>query len=253
MVADKLEQFRKDTGVLMDLSFDTIAAAGPNAAIPHYHVSSESSRAFGRNEIFLIDSGGQYQDGTTDITRTTIIGQPTDEMNDRFTRVLKGMIGLSCIRFPKGTCGSQLDALARAALWTAGLDFDHGTGHGVGSYLSVHEGPARINKQDRTPLEAGMILSNEPGFYKQGEYGIRIENLVMVHEAKDIAGGDRPMLGFETLTLCPIERRLIDTRLLTRDELNWLDAYHARVLKEVGDHLSGAELDWLKKACAPLS
>ena len=252
-VADKLEQFRNGTGVLMDLSFDSIAAAGPNAAIPHYHVSAETSRALGMNEIFLIDSGGQYQDGTTDITRTTVIGQPTDEMKDRFTRVLKGMINLSRIRFPKGTCGSQLDVLARGSLWTAGLDFDHGTGHGVGSYLSVHEGPARINKSDRVALEPGMILSNEPGFYKQGEYGIRIENLVMVYQAKAVPGGDRPMLGFETLTLCPIERRLIDTRLMIRDELAWLNAYHTRVLKEVGDFLSGAELDWLKKACAPLS
>ena len=173
-------------------------------------------------------------------------------MRDRFTRVLKGMINLSRIRFPKGTCGSQLDVLARAALWNAGLDFDHGTGHGVGSYLSVHEGPARINKADRTPLEPGMILSNEPGFYKQGEYGIRIENLVMVHEAKEIPGGDRKMLGFETLTLCPIDRRLIDTSLMLPDETKWLNDYHARVLKEIGDFLEGDELEWLKKACAPL-
>jgi Xaa-Pro aminopeptidase len=170
-------------------------------------------------------------------------------MRDRFTRVLKGMIGISRIRFPKGTCGSQLDVLARAALWTAGLDYDHGTGHGVGSYLSVHEGPARINKTDRTPLEPGMILSNEPGFYKEGHYGIRIENLLMIEEPREIAGGERPMLGFETLTLCPIERRLIDTKLLTRDELHWLDAYHARVLEEIGPFLEGAELHWLRTAC----
>ena len=253
VVAEKLAEFRKATGVLMDLSFDSISAAGPNAAIPHYHVSPETSRPLGLNEIFLIDSGGQYQDGTTDITRTTIIGQPTDEMRDRFTRVLKGMINLSRVHFPKGTCGSQIDVLARAALWSAGLDFDHGTGHGVGSYLSVHEGPARINKSDRTPLEPGMILSNEPGFYKQGEYGIRIENLVLVREPAKTGDGDRLMLGFETLTLCPIERRLIDTTLMTREELDWLDAYHARVLKEVGDHLRGAELDWLRNACAPLA
>ena len=251
-VADRLEQFRKETGQLLDLSFDTISAAGPNAAIPHYHVTAAGSRPLKLNEIFLIDSGGQYQDGTTDITRTTIIGQPTDEMRDRFTRVLKGMIGVSRIRFPKGTCGSQIDVLARAALWAAGLDYDHGTGHGVGSYLSVHEGPARINKTDRTPLEPGMILSNEPGFYKQDHFGIRIENLLLVHEAKAIDGGERPMLGFETLTLCPIERRLINRHLLTKDDVIWLDAYHVRVLKEVGDHLSGGELDWLKQACAPL-
>jgi Xaa-Pro aminopeptidase len=251
--ADKLQSFRKTTGQLMDLSFDTIAAAGPNAALPHYHVTPGSSRALRRDEIFLIDSGGQYQDGTTDITRTVIVGTPTAEMKDRFTRVLKGMIAVSRIRFPKSTCGSQLDVLARAALWTAGLDYDHGTGHGVGSYLSVHEGPARINKTDRTPLEPGMILSNEPGFYKPGHYGIRIENLLLVREAEAVTGGERPMLGFETLTLCPIDRHLIEQRLLTKDELLWLDAYHARVLKEVGAHLDGAGLDWLKRACAPLN
>jgi len=252
-VAEKLEQFRKDTGMLLDLSFDSIAGAGPNAAIPHYHVNPDDCLSLKINEIFLIDSGGQYQDGTTDITRTVIVGEPTAEMKDRFTRVLKGMIDVSRIRFPKGTCGSQIDALARQSLWAAGLDYDHGTGHGVGSYLSVHEGPARINKSDRTPFEPGMILSNEPGFYKQNNFGIRIENLLLIHEAQDIEGGERPMLGFETLTLCPIERRLIDTKLLTRDELHWLDTYHARVLKEVGDHLSVHELDWLKKACAPFN
>ena len=251
-VAAKLKTFREQTGELRDLSFETIPAAGPHAAIPHYHADENSNRKLWLNEIFLIDSGGQYPDGTTDITRTVIVGQPTDEMRDRFTRVLKGMINLSRIRFPKGTCGSQLDILARQALWMAGLDFDHGTGHGVGSYLSVHEGPARINKADRTPLEPGMILSNEPGFYKQGEYGIRIENLVIVQEAHAIEGGDRKMLGFETLTLCPIDSRLIDKSLMTRDEVLWLDAYHARVLKEVGDFLEGEELEWLKKACVAI-
>ena len=252
-VAEKLEHFRKDTGMLLDLSFDSIAGAGPNAAIPHYHVNPDDCLPLKINEIFLINSGGQYQDGTTDITRTVIVGEPTGEMRDRFTRVLKGMIDVSRIRFPKGTCGSQIDVLARQCLWAAGLDYDHGTGHGVGSYLSVHEGPARINKSDRTPLEPGMILSNEPGFYKQNEFGIRIENLLLIYEAKAIDGGERSMLGFETLTLCPIERRLIDTKLLTRDELHWLDTYHARVLKEVGDHLSGDELTWLRKACAPFN
>ncbi len=250
--AAKLKAFREATGELKDLSFETIPASGPHAAIPHYHATEESNRKLGTNEIFLVDSGAQYIDGTTDITRTVILGTPTAEMKDRFTRVLKGMIGLSMARFPKGTTGSQLDILARQNLWNAGLDFDHGTGHGVGAYLSVHEGPARINKSDRTPLEPGMILSNEPGFYKQGDYGIRIENLVMVHEAKTITGGDRPMLGFETLTLAPIDRRLIDVGLLSEAERHWLDAYHARVLKEVGDHLEGDELAWLKRACAPL-
>ena len=251
-VAAKLEAFRAETGELKDLSFETIPASGPHAAIPHYHATEESNRKLGMNEIFLIDSGGQYIDGTTDITRTVIVGTPSPEMKDRFTRVLKGMIGLSMVRFPKGTTGSQLDVLARQHLWSAGLDFDHGTGHGVGAYLSVHEGPARINKSDRTPLEPGMILSNEPGFYKQGDYGIRIENLIMVHEAKPVGGGDRNMLGFETLTLAPIDRRLIDVGLLSEHERHWLDAYHARVLKEVGDHLEGDELAWLKKVCMPL-
>jgi Xaa-Pro aminopeptidase len=250
--AAKLQAFRAETGDLRDLSFETIPAAGPHAAIPHYHATAESNRKLGRNEIFLIDSGAQYIDGTTDITRTVIMGEPTAEMQDRFTRVLKGMIGLSMARFPKGTAGSQIDVLARQHLWNTGLDFDHGTGHGVGAYLSVHEGPARINKSDRTALEPGMILSNEPGYYKQDEYGIRIENLIMVHEAMPVVGGDRPMLGFETLTLAPIDRRLIGVSLLSDAERHWLNAYHARVLKEVGDHLGGAELAWLTKACAAL-
>ena len=251
-VADRLRSFREATGELKDLSFESIPAAGPHAAIPHYHATPDSNRALNRGEIFLIDSGGQYQDGTTDITRTVIVGEPAPEMVDRFTRVLRGMINLSRIRFPKGTCGSQLDVLARRELWVAGLDFDHGTGHGVGSYLSVHEGPARINKSDRTPLEPGMILSNEPGFYKRGEYGIRIENLLLVHEPEAIAGGEREMLGFETLTLCPIDRRLIDASMLLPDERRWFDAYHARVLDELGAFLEGEEHAWLKRACAPL-
>jgi Xaa-Pro aminopeptidase len=250
--AAKLRSFREETGELKDLSFETIPASGPHAAIPHYHATPESNRKLGLGEIFLIDSGAQYVDGTTDITRTVIVGEPTPGMKDRFTRVLKGMIGLSVIRFPKGTTGSQLDVLARQHLWQAGLDFDHGTGHGVGAYLSVHEGPARINKSDRTALEPGMILSNEPGYYRQGEYGIRIENLIMVHEASPIDGGDRAMLGFETLTLAPIDRRLIEVKLLSDQERRWLDAYHARVLKEVGDHLDGQDLAWLKGACAAL-
>ena len=251
-VSDKLEEFRRASAELMDLSFDTISAAGPNAALPHYRAAEPSGRALVDGEIFLIDSGGQYRDGTTDITRTLITGQPTDEMRDRFTRVLKGMIGVSRIRFPKGTTGSQLDVLARAGLWSAGLDYDHGTGHGVGSYLSVHEGPARINKSDRTKLEAGMILSNEPGYYKPDHYGIRIENLLMVHDERAIDGGERKMLGFETLTLCPIDRSLIEAKLLTPEEHAWLDAYHARVLKEVGDLMQGEDLAWLRAACAPL-
>ncbi|WP_119268817.1 aminopeptidase P family protein [Taklimakanibacter deserti] len=252
-VAQKLAEFRNAGGMLKDLSFDSISGVGPNAAIPHYRVSKASALPMKKNEIYLIDSGAQYQDGTTDITRTVILGEPTREMKDRFTRVLKGMIALSRIRFPKGTCGSQLDVLARQPQWIAGLDFDHGTGHGVGSYLSVHEGPARINKSDRTPLEPGMILSNEPGYYKEGQYGIRIENLILVREPEAIQGGERPMMSFETLTLCPIDRRLIEPRLLDPEELAWLNAYHARVLREVGAFLEGRELDWLKQACAPIA
>jgi len=251
-VARKLRDFREETGELKDLSFETIPASGPHAAIPHYHATQESNRRLEADEIFLIDSGAQYIDGTTDITRTVIVGEASAEMKDRFTRVLKGMIGLSVIRFPKGTTGSQLDVLARRHLWMAGLDFDHGTGHGVGSYLSVHEGPTRISKAGHSVLEPGMIVSNEPGFYKQGAYGIRIENLIMVQEAQPVDGGDRAMLGFETLTLAPIDRRLIEAALLSDEERQWLNAYHARVLKEVGDHLGGDELAWLKKACAPL-
>ncbi|MFO1089184.1 MAG: aminopeptidase P family protein [Hyphomicrobiales bacterium] len=248
-----LEQFRRDTGELCDVSFDTIAGAGPHAAIPHYKVTTASNRRIGIDEIFLIDSGGQYRDGTTDITRTIIVGTPRPEMRDRFTRVLKGMIALSRLRFPKGTMGGHLDAFARSALWQAGLDYDHGTGHGVGSYLSVHEGPARFSKADRTVLEPGMILSNEPGYYREGDFGIRIENLLLVTEPSDVEGGERPMMGFETLTLAPIDRRLIVPSLLTPEELAWLNDYHARVLREVGPFLDGADLAWLKQATAPLS
>jgi Xaa-Pro aminopeptidase len=251
-VAEKLAEFRAAGGMLKDLSFDSISGVGPNAAIPHYRVSKASALPLKKDQIYLIDSGAQYQDGTTDITRTVIIGAPTHEMKNRFTRVLKGMIALSRIRFPKGTCGSQLDVLARQPQWMAGLDFDHGTGHGVGSYLSVHEGPARINKSDRTPLEPGMILSNEPGYYKEGQYGIRIENLILVREPEAISGGERPMMQFETLTLCPIDRRLIEPGLLHPEELSWLNAYHARVLREIGAFLEGSELEWLKRACAAI-
>jgi Xaa-Pro aminopeptidase len=251
-VAEKLEDFRRGTGALKDLSFDTIAGAGPNAAIPHYHVSRESDRRLEMNAIFLVDSGAQYQDGTTDITRTVITGEPTAEMRDRFTQVLKGMIGISTIRFPKGTTGSQLDVLARAALWKAGYDYDHGTGHGVGSYLSVHEGPARLNKIDRTPLEPGMILSNEPGYYKPGHYGIRIENLVLIYQPQQIQGGERPMMGFETLTLAPIDRRLVNADLLIDEELAWLNRYHTRVVAEISPLLEGDDREWLARACAPI-
>jgi Xaa-Pro aminopeptidase len=251
--ANELHRCRKATGLLRDLSFESISAAGPNAASPHYHLTPGQERAVVPGEIYLIDSGGQYLDGTTDVTRTIMIGKPTDEMRDRNTRVLKGMIAVTMARFPKGTTGVALDAFARAALWKAGFDFDHGTGHGVGSYLSVHEGPARISKAGHVALEPGMILSNEPGYYKQGHYGIRIENLLLVTEPTSIPGGERDMLGFETLTLAPIDRALIDTHILTREELNWLDAYHQRVLKELSPLVSATTKHWLEKACAPLT
>ncbi len=207
---EALETFRRDNGLLKEVSFPTISGSGPNAAIVHYRVTRKTNRKISPGEIFLIDSGAQYQDGTTDITRTVIVGEPTAEMRDRFTRVLKGHIAIACAVFPEGTTGAQLDSFARASLWAAGLDFDHGTGHGVGSYLSVHEGPARISKLGTTPLKRGMILSNEPGYYKVGAYGIRIENLVLVTAAPAVAGAEKPLNGFETLTLAPIDRRLIE-------------------------------------------
>ncbi len=250
--ASRLKDFRQTSNLLADLSFETIPASGPNAAIPHHHASHTNPRHLRPNEIFLIDSGGNYRDGTTDITRSVIIGQPTNEMRDRFSRVLKGMIEISLLRFPAGTTGAHIDAFARASLWKAGLDYDHGTGHGVGSFLSVHEGPARISKASNVVLQQGMILSNEPGYYKQGDFGIRIENLLVVTEPQAIEGGDRPMHGFETLTLCPIDRRLIDTRLFTREELEWLDTYHARVWRELRPLVDGPLANWLTKACGPL-
>ena len=252
-VVRRLEEFRAETGELRDIAFDTIAGAGPHAAIPHYRVSTASNRPVEPDAILLVDSGGQYLDGTTDITRTIILGTPTAEMQARFTLVLKGMIGISRLRFPKGTTGAHIDAFARQALWQAGLDYDHGTGHGVGIYLSVHEGPARLSKAGHTTLEAGMILSNEPGYYRAGHYGIRVENLVVVTEASEIAGGERPMHGFETLSLAPIDRRLIDPALLSPEEIDWLDAYHARVFAEVGPLVEPDVRHWLEAATAPLA
>jgi Xaa-Pro aminopeptidase len=249
--AHMLETFRKRDKSCVDLSFGSISAAGPDAALPHYHANGEG-RLLKRNEIYLIDSGGQYREGTTDITRTVIIGQPTDEMKDRFTRVLKGMIAISEIRFPKGTTGAHIDVLAREALWKVGLDFDHGTGHGVGSFLSVHEGPARISKAGHVALRPGMLLSNEPGFYKPGHFGIRIENLLFVTSPSKIKGGDREMMGFETINWCPVDRHLIDTSLLTRAELQWLDHYHARVFALIEKRVLPETRAWLEKACAPL-
>lgn len=252
---DKLQAFREATGVLLDTSFDTISATGAHGASPHYHATPDSNAPLELGQLYLVDSGGQYADGTTDVTRVLPIGTPTDEMRDRFTRVLKGHIALSTAIFPVGTTGAQLDAFARRPLWEIGLDYAHGTGHGVGAYLSVHEGPARIAQPfypgggPAEPLRAGMILSNEPGYYKAGEYGIRIENLILVEE-KALEGGT--MLGFETLTFCPIERTLIVAELLTPAERAWLDAYHARVLEVIGPHVDGEDRAWVAAKCAPI-
>jgi Xaa-Pro aminopeptidase len=256
-VVTRLEETRRQTGEetqmpLRDVSFDTISGAGPNGAIMHYRVSRATNRKLQSGELFLLDSGAQYQDGTTDITRTVPIGQPTEEMRERFTLVLKGMIGISTLRFPAGTRGSEIDAVARMALWKHGCDFAHGTGHGVGSYLAVHEGPQRIARTGTEKLLAGMMLSNEPGYYKEGSYGIRIENLILVTSAEPVDGGDIAMHAFETLTLAPIDKRLIRTELLNRDELQWLDQYHAWVLAEIGPMVDGETLTWLEKATAPL-
>ena len=251
--ADRLHAFREETGCLRDLSFDTISGAGPNGAVVHYKVTAETSRPIEPNSLYLVDSGGQYADGTTDVTRTVAIGTPTAEMKDRFTRVLKGHIALARAVFPHGTRGGQLDILARQYLWEAGLDYAHGTGHGVGSYLGVHEGPQRIATfgGGDEPLQAGMILSNEPGYYKAGEYGIRIENLVLVAD-RPIAGGEKAMLGFDTLTFAPIDRHLVATEMLGAAERAWLDAYHAQVRAVVGPALTGDALVWLDAATAPL-
>jgi Xaa-Pro aminopeptidase len=251
--AEQLARFRRENELFRDFSFDTISGAGPNGAIVHYRVTPETNRRIEPGELYLIDSGAQYLDGTTDITRTVAIGMPTAEMRDRFTRVLKGHIALGSARFPRGTTGSQLDALARMALWAVGIDYDHGTGHGVGSYLGVHEGPQRISKvPNRVPLDVGMIVSNEPGFYKTGGYGIRIENLVTVIEAK-VDGGERPMLAFETLTLAPIDRNLVDPALLTPAEVAWLDAYHAGVRDIIGPLVDPETATWLADATRPLA
>ena len=247
-VSDRLQALREQTGKLRDLSFDTISGAGPNGAIVHYRASEASERVLQPGSLYLVDSGGQYRDGTTDITRTVAIGTPSPEMRDRFTRVLKGHIALAAARFPAGTTGSQLDALARYHLWQAGLDYDHGTGHGVGAYLSVHEGPHRISKMPNSvALQPGMIVSNEPGYYKTGAYGIRIENLVAVREAA-IEGADRRYYEFETLTLAPIDLACIETSLLTEPERAWLNAYHQRVRDAVGPDVDEATRAWLAEA-----
>jgi Xaa-Pro aminopeptidase len=249
----KLASFRRQNENFRDFSFETISGAGPNGAVVHYRVNERTNRPIRAGELFLLDSGGQYLDGTTDITRTVAIGEPAAEARDRFTRVLKGHIALGSARFPRGTSGSQLDALARASLWQAGLDYDHGTGHGVGSYLAVHEGPQRISKvPNRVPLLPGMIVSNEPGYYKPGAYGIRIENLVVVVPVAPASETGPEMLGFETLTLVPIDRNLVDRALMTADDVAWLDAYHARVRQSLTPLVDEKTAAWLARATAPL-
>ncbi|MDX8356795.1 aminopeptidase P family protein [Sphingopyxis terrae] len=255
--AAKLRAFRDESGVLKDLSFDTISAAGPNGALPHYKVDETTNRAIETGTLYLVDSGGQYADGTTDITRTIAIGEPSAEMRRRFTQVLKGHIALATARFPKGTRGSQLDILARQYLWADGVDYAHGTGHGVGAYLAVHEGPQRIAKPaggqagTEEPLHAGMILSNEPGYYKAGHFGIRIENLVVVEPVR-IEGAEEDMLGFETITFAPIARNLIVGAMLSPAEADWLDAYHAEVVEKLSPGMVAADREWLAAACAPI-
>lgn len=251
-VAQKLETIRSETQALKEISFDTISGAGPNGAIVHYRVTTATNRRLKPGELYLVDSGAQYLDGTTDVTRTVAIGKPTREMQERFTLVLKGHIAIATARFPKGTRGIDLDPFARRALWDAGLDFDHGTGHGVGSYLSVHEGPQSISKAGMPALEPGMIISNEPGYYKTGAYGIRIENLVLASEPEKIAGGERETMSFETLTLVPIDRRLVAAEMLSAPELDWLNAYHRRVREIIGPELGPEDRAWLEDATAPV-
>jgi Xaa-Pro aminopeptidase len=249
---EKLESFRRDAGA-KDISFDSISGAGPHGAIVHYRVTEKTNRPVRKGELFLIDSGAQYDDGTTDVTRTVAIGQPTAEMRDRFTRVLKGHIQLALARFPEGTTGAQLDAFARKPLWDAGLDYGHGTGHGVGSYLSVHEGPQSISSRGTAQaLKPGMICSNEPGYYKTGEYGIRIENLVIVRAPESVPGGEKKMLAFETITMAPIDLNLVETSMLTQAERDWLNAYHAEVRSTVSPGLSDTDRTWLDEATRPI-
>lgn len=252
-VAQRIERARLDTGALVDLSFDTISGSGPNGAIVHYRVTTATDRTIEPGDILLVDSGGQYRDGTTDITRTVATGAVSEDAARAFTLVLKGMIAISRARWPEGLAGRDLDPLARAALWRAGMDYDHGTGHGVGAFLNVHEGPASLSRRSSdVALEPGMVLSNEPGYYRAGQFGIRIENLCAVTPASIPEGGDRSMLGFETLTLAPIDRRLVQSALLDREERAWLNAYHARVLAEIGPMVDDETAAWLADACAPL-
>ncbi len=248
-ISRKLEELRAARGIV-DISFDTILGSGPNGAIVHYRVTEATDRRVLPGDILLVDSGGQYPDGTTDITRTLPMGSFDPAVRRPYTRVLQGVIALSRVEFPRGVAGAHLDALARAPLWSEGLDYDHGTGHGVGAGLSVHEGPVRISRISDIPLRPGMILSNEPGYYREGAFGIRIENLIVVHEVESRDGRD--MLGFETLTLAPIDRRLIDPALMSAAEIAWLDDYHARVWDEISPLVDDRVRDWLFLATRPL-
>lgn len=252
-VEQQLAAFRAEAGAT-DLSFATIAGSGPNGALPHYKASEASNRTLDDGDLLVLDSGGQYPDGTTDITRTIPIGRVNEDARDPYTRVLRGMIAISRARFPRGVTGGQLDSLARQFLWAAGLDYDHGTGHGVGAAMSVHEGPARISRVSDIPLQPGMILSNEPGYYREGAFGIRIENLIVVEAPGAEASPDkRDLLGFETITWVPIDRRLIDLGQMGPEEIAWLDAYHAEVRTRLEGQLSGAEREWLVSATEPLA
>ncbi len=252
-VVTALEGYRRATNSLREISFETICGSGPHGAIMHYRVTEETNRALAAGELLVVDSGGQYPDGTTDITRTIALGEPPAEARAAFTRVLQGMIAISRARWPRGLAGRDLDGFARYHLWLAGQDFDHGTGHGVGAYLSVHEGPQRLSRISDVPLEAGMILSNEPGYYREGAFGIRIENLVVVEQAPELPGADpRPMFSFETLTWVPVDRRLIDADALSRAERDWLNAYHAEVRDRIGPRVSDAARAWLIAATAPI-
>lgn len=249
-VAKQLESFRRNTNALRDVSFDTISGSGPNGAIVHYRVTEDTDRPIKTGEVLLVDSGGQYQDGTTDITRTVAVGAVAPEVARNNTLVLKGMIAISMARWPNGISGRDLDGFARMALWQNGLDYAHGTGHGVGAYLGVHEGPQGISRRSVVPLETGMILSNEPGYYREGAYGIRIENLVVVSAPETPTGGEIPMHGFETLTFVPIDRRLIVADMLTQAERDWLNIYHHEVLTKISPLVAGEVRTWLENACA---
>ena len=253
-VVTQLETYRRRDNALQDISFETIAGTGPNGAIMHYRVTEETDTTLKDGQLIVLDSGGQYLDGTTDITRTIAIGTPTDAARAAFTRVLMGMIAMSRLRWPTGLAGRDIEAIGRAPLWYAHQDFDHGLGHGVGAYLSVHEGPQRLARTSTVPLKAGMILSNEPGYYREGAFGIRIENLIVAETAQAPAGGDahRDMLCWRTLTFAPIDRRLIVSEMLDAPSRDWLNAYHAETLEKIGPRVSDAAHAWLQQACAPL-